>query len=136
MRELEVAAKRENVELVTAFFEELMETVDAPMKAVMQTNIVIDEIFSNIVNYSYPDGEGMARIEIELMSEPEACVQITFIDSGIPYNPLEKDDPDLALVEDEDTIGGLGIFMTRQLMDDVSYSYEDGKNRLKITKKW
>ena len=62
-------------------------------------------------------------------------VSITFIDSGVPFNPLEKPDPDVTLSVEERGIGGLGIFMVKKSMDDVQYSYDNGFNILTIYKR-
>ncbi|MBP5242920.1 MAG: ATP-binding protein, partial [Clostridia bacterium] len=77
--------------------------------------------------------KGKAGIRIEIMDEQKAVI-ITFTDCGIPYNPLLKQDPDVTLSAEEREIGGLGIFMAKKTMDDVSYRYEDGKNILKLKK--
>jgi anti-sigma regulatory factor (Ser/Thr protein kinase) len=71
------------------------------------------------------------RVEI---SEDPLTVTITFVDHGIPYDPLAKEDPDLSLSAEDREIGGLGIFMTKKLMDDVSYDYIDGRNILTLKK--
>ena len=84
--------------------------------------------------YAYPDSEGFA--DILLAIDPSArTVEITFIDSGIPYNPLAKEDPDVTLAAKDRQIGGLGIFMVKKSMDDVRYEYKDGQNILTIVKK-
>ena len=74
-------------------------------------------------------------IGIEADTEAK-CFKITFEDSGIPYDPLKKEDPDITLSADDRPIGGLGIFMVKKSMDDMSYEYKDNKNRLTITKNY
>jgi anti-sigma regulatory factor (Ser/Thr protein kinase) len=103
---------------------------DLPMKIQNQIAIAVEEIFVNIAHYSY-DGVGEAVITAENAADK---LIITFEDSGIPYNPLAKDDPDVTASADDRDIGGLGIFMAKKLMDGMTYSYEDGKNRLTIEK--
>ena len=71
------------------------------------------------------------RVEV---SEEPVTVMITFVDHGIPYDPLAKEDPDIKLPADEREVGGLGIFMTKKIMDDVTYTYKDGKNILTLKK--
>ncbi len=71
------------------------------------------------------------RVEV---SEDPVTVTITFIDHGVPYDPLAKQDPDLTLSADDRQIGGLGIFMTKKIMDDVAYEYKDGQNILTLKK--
>ena len=73
------------------------------------------------------------RVEPVTTSAP-VSVTITFVDHGVPYDPLAREDPDVTLSADEREIGGLGIFMTKQIMDDVAYEYKDGKNILTLKK--
>jgi len=134
MMELTVDATIENITSVTAFVEEQLEVMDCPMKTVMQINIVIDELFSNIANYAYPSGAGPATVRIEALEEPKA-VKITFIDKGIPYNPLLNEEPDVTLSAEERKVGGLGIFLVKKSVDDISYEYQNGQNILQIVKR-
>ena len=118
----------------TAFVESELEKADFPMKAVTQISIAIDEIFSNIVNYGYPDKKGPITVSLNIADEGRTA-SLTFVDEGIPYNPVIKDDPDVTLSIDERQIGGLGIFMVKKSMDDMRYRYENGCNILTITKR-
>ena len=134
MKEMTVEAKIENVSLVTEFVEAQLDAMDCPMKIQMKLGIAIDEIFSNIALYAYDSQTGEVTINIEKQKEPMA-VKITFMDKGVPYNPLEREDPDITLSAEEREIGGLGIYLVRKIMDDVKYEYKDGKNCLTILKK-
>lgn len=134
MERLEVQATKENLLEVAAFVEGYLEQLDCSMKSMMQISVAVEEIYINIASYAYEDGPGMAEIELE-HNDAEGAVDITFKDSGIPYNPLEKEDPDVTLSAEERAIGGLGIYMVKKSMDDMKYKYEDGKNILTITKK-
>ena len=133
MKELTVAASLENIPVVTAFIDEQLEAVDCPMKAKMQIDIVIDELFGNIARYAYGDGTGDATVQFEF-DGPTRTASVTFVDGGIPFNPLQKPDPDVTLAAEERAIGGLGIFMVKKTMDRLEYSYENGLNILKIHK--
>ena len=133
MKELTIAATVENIETVTDFVNEQLEALDCPMKAQMQIDIAIDELFSNIAHYAYNPETGDATVRVEVVEDPMAVV-ITFIDKGIPYDPLKKADPNTALSAEEREIGGLGIFMVKKSMDDITYEYKDGQNILKIKK--
>ena len=134
MKELTVAARVDNVGVITEFVDAQLEALDCPMKAQMQIDIAIDELFSNIAFYAYENGEGEATVRLEEVEDPHA-VRITFIDGGKPYNPLEAEEPDITLSAEERKIGGLGIFMVKKSMDELSYEYKDGKNMLSILKK-
>lgn len=134
MKELKLAAKVENIATVTDFIVSYLEKISCPPKQQVQIDVAIDEIFGNIANYAYDGHEGDVTVRVE--SHEESNVEITFIDSGVPYNPLEKEDPDVTLSAEERKIGGLGIFIVKKTMDDMIYKYEDGKNILTIKKSW
>ena len=133
MKELTVDAAIENIPAVTAFVEEQLEQYNCPMKAQMQIDIAIDELFSNIAQYAYTPKTGKATVRVEVTENPMAVV-ITFIDNGVPYDPLAKADPNVSLPADERQIGGLGIFMVKKSMDEISYEYKNGQNILTIKK--
>jgi anti-sigma regulatory factor (Ser/Thr protein kinase) len=104
------------------------------MKAQMQIDIAIDELFGNIAHYAYNPEIGQATVRVEVTQDPLAVV-ITFIDNGVPYDPLAKTDPDTTLSAEEREIGGLGIYMVKKSMDEITYDYKDGQNILKIKKR-
>ncbi len=133
MKELTIAATVENIGTVTDFVNEQLEACDCPMKAQMQIDIAIDELFGNIAYYAYNPEVGVATVRVEVIEDP-LSVTITFIDNGIPYDPLKKDDPDTTLSAEERNIGGLGIYMVKKSMDDIAYEYKDGQNILSIKK--
>jgi len=133
MKELTVVATVENIETVTDFVNEQLEALDCPMKAQMQIDIAIDELFGNIADYAYNPEVGSATVRVEVIEDPLA-VTITFIDNGVPYDPLAKADPDTTLSAEERDIGGLGIYMVKKSMDDITYEYKNGQNFLKIKK--
>lgn len=130
---LVVEAAVENIEKVTEFVDEHLLQWNCPVKARMQILIAIDELFGNIAHYAYKELPGEASVEVEASEEPMA-VSITFIDRGIPFDPLAKADPDISLPEEERQPGGLGVYMVKQSMDGISYRYENGRNILQIRK--
>ena len=133
MKELTITATVENIETVTEFVNEQLEALDCPIKAQMQIDIAIDELFGNIAHYAYNPDVGDATVRVEVMENPLAVV-ITFIDNGVPSDPLASADPDTTLSAEERTLGGLGIYMVKKTMDRVSYEYRDGQNILTIQK--
>ena len=134
MKELTIAATVDNIDAVTEFVDEQLEALDCPMKAQMQINIAIDELFGNIAHYAYNPDVGEATVRVEVQDDPLNVI-ITFIDGGVPYDPLANADPDTTLSAEERAIGGLGIFMVKKSMDEITYRYEQGKNILSIRKK-
>ncbi len=134
MKELTVAATIDNIETVTDFVNEELEALDCPMKTQMQIDIAIDELFSNIANYAYAPEVGEATVRVEPKDDALAVV-VTFIDKGMPYNPLENEDPDTTLSIDKREVGGLGVYMVKKSMDDIKYEYKNGQNILSIVKR-
>ena len=133
MRELTIDAKLDNLEQVLGFIDGILEEADCSMKTQMQIDVAAEELFVNIASYAYAPNVGSATVRVELEQDPGA-VCITFIDSGVPYNPLAKEDPDVTLKAEERGIGGLGIYMVKKSMDDMVYEYENGQNILSIKK--
>ena len=133
MKEITLTATLENIEVVTKFVDEQLEELDCPMKAQMQIDIAIDELFSNIARYAYAPNVGEATVRVQSSDDPLTVI-ITFIDKGVPYNPLEKEDPDTTLSADDRQIGGLGIYMVKKSMDSMEYEYRNGQNILSIKK--
>lgn len=133
MKEMTFAAKLDNIPVVTDFIEAELEAVDCPMKIMMQIDMAVDEIFTNIASYAYVPGEGDATVRFDFDAD-RRVVSICFIDSGVPFDPLAKEDPDVTLSAQERPIGGLGIFMVKKSMTDVRYEYVDGKNQLTLFK--
>ena len=134
MKELTIAATVEHIETVTEFVNAQLEALGCSMKAQMQIDIAIDELFGNIAHYAYNPDVGSATVQVEVVEEPLAVV-ITFIDGGVPYDPLATADPDITLSAEERQLGGLGIYMVKKSMDEITYEYKDGKNILSIKKK-
>ena len=131
--ELVLDAVEENLPLLQEFIEKHLEETNCPAKAKMQIELASEEIFVNIVNYAYAPEKGTATVRVEVSDDP-VCVTITFLDRGVPYDPLAKEDPDVTLSAEDREIGGLGIFLTKKTMDDVSYEYKDGQNILTLKK--
>ena len=135
MKEFKIEAITENLHSVLGFIDGQLELIGCPMKQQMQIDIAAEEIFVNIAHYAYAPETGEATIRVELCRDPSG-VEITFIDRGVPYDPLAKPDPDVTLSAKERKIGGLGIFMVKKSMDEVRYEYLDGCNILTIKKGW
>ncbi|MCR4951527.1 MAG: anti-sigma factor antagonist [Solobacterium sp.] len=131
--ELEIEADEKNLPEVLSFIETHLEEAGCGMKEKMQINVAAEEIFVNIAQYAYAPDKGRAVVRVEVTKDP-VTVTLTFIDHGTPYDPLAKDDPDVTLSAEERQIGGLGIFIAKQTMDEVKYEYKEGKNILKLEK--
>jgi sigma-B regulation protein RsbU (phosphoserine phosphatase) len=131
VKELKIEARLENLEAVLDFVVEQLEKTRCPPKTQNQISIAVEEVFVNIVRYAYSPGTGMAAIRVWASVDE---IRLEFEDSGKPYNPLEKEDPDLSVPVDDRPIGGLGIFMVKKLMDSVEYRHDGGQNLLILKK--
>lgn len=134
-KEIKVAAETSNIPVVTEFIEECLQLADCPMKDIIKINIALDEILSNIVFYAYPDKTGEITVELNALPEEKYCT-LKFIDDGIPYNPLEKPDPDITQSAENREIGGLGIFMVKKSMDEMNYEFKNNQNVLFMRKNY
>lgn len=134
-REITIKAIMENYDKLQDFVDGILDEVGCPLKVQHQMNVILDELASNVIRYAYNPHIGDLTVQIDV-EDNNAAVSLTLLDSGTPYNPLEKPDPDITLSVEERPIGGLGIFMVKKMSDDVSYEYEDGKNTLTIRKSW
>ncbi len=128
-KQISVKPSLEAVGEVAAFVEAELEAADVPLKTIMQMNIAVDEIFSNIVRYSSADN---ATVSCEVN---DSEIMLRFTDNGTAYDPTQKADPDISLSAEERNIGGLGIYMVKKAMDSVVYESENNLNILTITKK-
>ena len=134
MNYLTVPARTEALEDVQAFLEEQLENWDCSPSLQMQIALVAEEVFVNIAHYAYPVGAGDAVIGVQVSGQPPVLT-LRFADRGIPFDPLAQPEADITLSAQERPIGGLGIFLTRKIMDEAVYTYADGQNILTLRKK-
>ena len=133
MAEKRFEALGENLEPVIGFLEENLESLGCPFKEQQQICIAVEELFVNIVNYAYPDSAGPADLEVRKL--PEQVIEVVIRDSGVPFDPLNRQDPDITLMAEDRPIGGLGIYMVKKCIDEVTYHYENGQNILTLRKR-
>lgn len=133
MKTLDIEAKVSNLSKVIDFIDEELEKTDCSIKTELQINLAVEELFVNVSHYAYPHGTGDISISISIEDDPAEAV-ITLTDSGIPYDPLAKADPDVGLSAEKRKIGGLGIFMVKKSMDHIAYDYKDGHNIVTLRK--
>lgn len=124
-------AKTEYLDQVLQFVDGLLEENGCTMRAQLELDIAVEELFVNIASYAYRPKEGPVTIQVSFEGN---IVSIVFIDGGKPYNPWEKEDPDISLSAEEREIGGLGIYLVKNTMNQVDYRYENEKNILTIQK--
>ena len=127
-------AKVDALSDVLGFVDQTLEKHECPMKIQTAVCVAIEEVFVNIAHYAYGDGEGDMTLGIGFEDESRTMT-FRMTDRGVPFDPLKKPDPDITLSADEREIGGLGIFIAKKTMDEISYSYENGENTLIMVKK-
>ena len=128
------SAKTEDLNEVLGFVEETLEGFECPMKTQTAICVAIEEVFVNVAHYAYPESAGDMTLAIGF-DEASRTVTFRMTDRGIPFDPLQKPDPDITLSAEERQIGGLGIFIARKTMDSLGYAYENGENILTLIKK-
>ena len=130
---LDIEARVKNLPAVTDFIGKSISCLKISQMELSQVLIVAEELFVNIASYAYKPGIGRVCL-LTRVSRQENSIEITFIDSGVKYNPLEREDPDITLEATKRKQGGLGVFFVKKKMDKMTYSYEDGKNILTVKK--
>jgi anti-sigma regulatory factor (Ser/Thr protein kinase) len=130
-KKLEILAIVENLRPVLDFISTPLREKGCPESVVLQIEVVAEEVFINIAHYAYPPVHGDATILVSV----DDVFEVVFSDAGKPFDPLQAKDPDVTLSVEERVIGGLGIYMTKKIMDEVSYRYEEGRNILTLRKK-
>ncbi len=113
------------------FVSGMLEAADASVKALMQLEVAFEEMFVNIAHFSYGESEGDVKVSVDIR---DRMAEITLTDSGIPFDPLARPDPDVTASAEERRIGGLGIYIVKKTMNEVRYEYKDSQNILKLCK--
>ena len=127
-------AKVESLSDVLGFVDRTLESYACPMKIQTAICVAIEEVFVNVAHYAYGDGEGDMTLAIGF-DETNGTLTFRMTDNGVPFDPLQKPDPDITLSAEEREIGGLGIFIAKKTMNSITYAYENGKNILTMMKK-
>ncbi|MBO6214275.1 MAG: ATP-binding protein [Lachnospiraceae bacterium] len=134
MKNITVACEEKNIKTVNEFVREVLEPHISEKKILRKLCMVTDELITNIVSYAYEGDYGEATVEVDIIEE-ENMVTMVFIDSGEPFNPLESEDPDTKLKTSERKPGGLGLYMVKNIMDEVKYEYKNNQNIVTVKKK-
>jgi sigma-B regulation protein RsbU (phosphoserine phosphatase) len=123
----------ETIPQLNEFIDTVAEEIGLDMSLTMSLNLAIEEAVVNVMEYAYPEGE-QGNVDIEVIAD-ERWLTFIISDNGIPFDPTTQKDADTTLSAEERPIGGLGIFLVRQLMDSINYQRKDGKNILTLSKK-
>lgn len=130
---LDIEARIENLPLLMDFLEEKIKELNCSKKEIAQIKIIAEEIFVNISSYAYSPGPGRTVIKAQPLPGENSII-LSFIDSGVPFNPLDQKDPDITMKASERKKGGLGIFFVKKKVDCIDYEYSDGQNILTLKK--
>lgn len=131
---LNMEARLDEIERIHAAVEILAQAEGWPEDLLFQIKLVVEEMGTNIVKYG-DDGQGQTEVSITLTSESDALI-MEIVDSGKPFDPFtEAPPPDLDSPVPDRPIGGLGVYLVQQLMDEARYAREDGKNKLTFIKR-
>ena len=133
MSQITLDATEQSLNSVVDFVDMVLDHIECPTRARRQIHVVADEIFSNIARYAYGHDTGDATVRMGFES-PNHMLVLTFEDHGKPFDPCRSDDPDTALTIEDRPVGGLGIFMVKQMMDVVEYCRRNGCNVLTLKK--
>ena len=130
---LTVETRLEELDGLAASVEDFAREQEWPLDLTFQVNLILEELWLNVVNYGHDSGEHV--VEIELTSEAKSLT-IEITDDGKPFNPLENAPvPDVTAALDDRSIGGLGVHLVRTMMDEMRYSRKGGRNHLILVKR-
>ena len=133
MNNYQIPAKVELIDQMINPIISSLEEIAIEHKKVYQVTLALEEIFANIAKYAYPSNDGMIDISYEI-SEDKKQLKIVIRDKGIAFNPLAKEDPDLDASVAERKIGGLGIYIVKNIIDDIKYQRINNENVLELIK--
>ena len=132
VKELTIEARLENIEKAIDFIDHELQSKGCRVDVMQRIDLALEEMLVNISNYAYGDSEGIAIVGISFPSE--GLVQLDIRDRGVPYDPTQREDPDVTIPLKLRKKGGLGIYMTKMVMDEMIYRYEDGYNHIILRK--
>jgi len=125
-------AKLENLDAMVGFIGEGAENQGFVQKTIHQIHLACEEALVNVIHYAYPDGNGDIELTYDLNEEKGFVIEI--IDRGVPFDPLSLPEPDIGASIEDRKIGGLGVYMMRNIMDEVRYKREGDRNILALIK--
>ncbi len=134
MNTLRINASLDMLSAAMDFIKTSVDNISCPKDACSDILTACEEVIVNIISYAYPSGH-QGLIEISVRSTPGVFVEITISDFGKPFDPLSIPDPDIGKPIEERQIGGLGIFLVKNMMDDLKYTRDRGINMLRLLKR-
>ncbi|HBU12909.1 MAG TPA: ATP-binding protein [Clostridiales bacterium] len=133
MNEKQFAAEAENLAEVMTYVQDGLKEAGCPPQTLRQILLAVEEIFVNIAHYAYRGEKGFVTVKYARLDSP-ARYALWFCDAGVPFDPTARDAPDISTDLRNRQIGGLGIFLVREMMDKMTYTRENGRNIIYIEK--
>ncbi len=134
MAEITVRAAPEQIDAVMDFVNRQLDVLSCPEETRVDLDVAVDELLSNIIRYAYGSETGTVTVRVEAQEEPKSLI-LTFVDRGVPFDPLAEERPDTtSLPTRERPMGGLGLYLVRSLVDEITYARRDGQNMLTVHK--
>jgi|SRR5574344_202 anti-sigma regulatory factor (Ser/Thr protein kinase) len=133
-KSIEIINKLDEMDNIAAFIEDVGESIGMSPSLVMSLNLALEEAIANVVMYAYPNEEGKHKIILNAVFENGELV-FTLIDSGVPFDPTKAPEADITLSAQDRPIGGLGIFLIRKIMNEISYQRVNNENHLIMKKR-
>ena len=133
MAQIELESKLESLDTLNDFVHQIIQNSPCTEQQQIQIDLVVEELFVNIVNYAYPDSMGMVQVECKLSGDSGQVI-IQFKDQGIEFNPLAKKEIDVHDRFERRPVGGLGIYLAKKYTNSIEYERADGSNVLTIMK--
>ena len=130
MHTLKLLAKAEHLPQWMQFIADCAQEHGLPSKRIREIELALEEVLVNVCHYAYPEDTG--DVEVTCTVDAQQRFIINIVDQGIAFDPLLLEAPDLTADVDSRQVGGLGVFLVRRLMDDVSYRREDDQNIMKL----
>jgi anti-sigma regulatory factor (Ser/Thr protein kinase) len=128
METILLPASMESLEICRSFVMGKLQQLHVGQELEFKVELVLEEVLTNVIHYAYPEEAGEMEVVCTIGDNQDFCFRVT--DWGIPFNPLERPDPELSQDISERQIGGLGIYLVRHLVDELSYERHEGKNTL------
>ena len=133
MAQIELESKLESLDTLNDFVHQIIQNSPCTEQQQIQIDLVVEELFVNIVNYAYPESMGMVQVECKLSGDAGQVI-IQFKDQGIEFNPLAQKEIDVHDRFERRPVGGLGIYLAKKYTNSIEYERTDGSNVLTIMK--
>jgi serine/threonine-protein kinase RsbW len=130
--ELIIDSNIEKIPEVSALLGEEMQTFGFGSEEILDTQLAVEEAIINVINHGYKNPGGEIIVSCRISTD---CIKVQITDAAPRFDPLSVPEPELDSTLEDRGVGGLGVFLIRRVMDEISYRYENGKNILVLIKR-